>query len=103
MPDALPMGRRPFSPPREVKVPTHDSPDFSALMAEAHRVTVALDGFSRHEGSKAVVEALRDGRRVYEQLHEYLETVRMTPTETSSPGIALDMLRARLLFLGEAG
>jgi hypothetical protein len=44
---------------------------------------------------------VNDGRRVYSELLDYRENVRMSGAEASLLQMALDLLRARLRFFGE--
>jgi hypothetical protein len=71
------------------------------LIADAHRAMLALDDFTRRDGSKAMNVAVRDGMRVYSLLIDYRQSERMSVAESSLLQSAIDMLRARLRFFGE--
>lgn len=81
---------------------TGEEPSFVELMADAQRTMLTLDGLSGRDGSRANGAAVSAGMRVYAQLQDFQRTVRMTPVETSLLQAALDLLRARLRFFGEA-
>jgi hypothetical protein len=78
-----------------------DPPHFDDLINDAHRATVALDGVTAKDSSKARVAAVSECRRVYEQMLDYRGSVRMTVAESVALQNALDQLRARLKFFGE--
>lgn len=71
------------------------------LMADAHRVMLALDEFTRRDGSKAMNVAVGDGMRVYSLLIDYRQSERMSVAESSLLQTAIDLVRARLRFFGE--
>jgi|HubBroStandDraft_4_1064222.scaffolds.fasta_scaffold359782_2 hypothetical protein len=71
------------------------------LIADAHRVILALDDFAGRDGSLEIAIAVRNGLRVYAQLIDYRHTERMSADESSLLQSAIDLLRARLRFLGE--
>lgn len=79
-----------------------DLPDFGDLMAEAHRVMVALDGVTGRDGSRAGGEPVGEGRHVYKQLLAYRLNARMTRPEAHTLDSAVDLLKARLKFFGES-
>jgi hypothetical protein len=81
---------------------TSDQSNFADLMADAHRCVIALDALMARDGAKAAAQAVRDGESVYARLLEYQKTVRMTVVESALLQTALDLLRARLRFFGEA-
>ncbi len=74
---------------------------FPVLMTEANRAMVALDDITMRDGSKATAATVRDGLRVYSELLNYRETVRMNMADISLLQTALDMLRSRLRFFGQ--
>jgi len=79
-----------------------DRPKFDDLMADAHRALLTLDNIAMRGGSKARAIAIRDGLRVYSRLIEFRLTERMDAAESSHLQSAVDFLRARLRFFGEA-
>jgi hypothetical protein len=81
---------------------TGEQPTFAELMADAQRTMLALDELSGRDGSRATAAAVGAGMRVYSQLRDFRQAVRRTPMETSLLQAALDLLRARLRFFGEA-
>jgi isocitrate/isopropylmalate dehydrogenase len=75
---------------------------FADLIAEADRAVMMLDEFTMHDSAKAIARAVRDGKSVYAGLLEHRNTIRMTDAESAQFQEALDLLRARLRFFGEA-
>jgi hypothetical protein len=81
---------------------TGNSPHFAELMLDAQRATVALDGVMHVDGSRFKAATMKDGRRVYSKLLDYQRTVCMTQSENAALQTAVDQIRARLRFLGQA-
>jgi hypothetical protein len=81
---------------------TGDIYDFNDLMAEAHRVMVALDGMTRRDGPRATSGAVGQGKHVFKQLLAYRLSARMTRPEAHILDSAVDLLKARLKFFGES-
>jgi hypothetical protein len=79
-----------------------NSPHFTDLMQDAQRATVALDGVMQVDGSRFKAATMKDGRRVYSKLLDYQRTVWMTQSENATLQTAVDQIRARLRFLGQA-
>jgi hypothetical protein len=79
-----------------------DRPRFDGLMVDAHRAMLALDNVTFGGASRATAAAVRDGLRVYSQLVDYRQTERMSAAESSQLQNALDLIRSRLRFFGEA-
>lgn len=96
------MDWRVFCFPIGANLTTSELSPFVAAMADAHRVMLVLDSHTRFDGSENTARPVDDGVRVYEQLCDYRQTVKMTLMETALLQTALDLLRARLQFFGEA-
>jgi hypothetical protein len=79
-----------------------DRSRFDDLMVDAHRAMLALDNVTMGGASRAIADAVRDGLRVYSRLIDYRRTERMSAVESSDLRNALDLLRARVRFFGEA-
>jgi hypothetical protein len=79
-----------------------DRHGFDVLMVDAHRAMLTLDNVMVGGASRAIVAAVRDGLRVYSQLVDYRQTERMSAAESSQLQNALDLIRSRLRFFGEA-
>jgi hypothetical protein len=77
-------------------------PEFANLMAQAHRVSVALDGFAKRDGSEATSAAVSKGKRVYSEIMDYQRTAGLTMIEARVLQSTVDLLRARLRFFREA-
>jgi hypothetical protein len=73
----------------------------ASLMADAQHAMLTLDEFTRRDGSGAMSAAVRDGMRVYSLLLDYRQTERMSADDSSRVQTAIDLIRARLRFLGE--
>jgi hypothetical protein len=76
--------------------------NFVELMMAAHGAAMALDDVTRQDSSQAKAPALDNGKRAYSQLLDYQQTASMTAIENVAVQTAMDMLRARLRFFGEA-
>lgn len=70
-----------------VRMPTRDPPSLGALMAEAQRVMVALDGRTQRDGTKATAKVVSEGSCVCARLREYQNTVKMTASEIGLPDL----------------
>ena len=79
-----------------------NQPEFANLMADAHRAMLALDDVTKRDGAKATAAAVNNSQRIYLQLLDYQRTASMTKAEANTLQTALDILRARLRFFGEA-
>jgi hypothetical protein len=79
-----------------------DQPHFGGLMARARLVLFALDGRTERDGSRDTAAAVDNGRRLYAELRDFQRSVLMTEKESDALDNALDMIRARLRFFGEA-
>ena len=75
---------------------------FADLMADAYRAVMVLDDVTSRDSAKAISRTLRDGRSVYAGLLAHQNTVRMTGAESALFQTAVDLIKARLKFLGEA-
>ena len=79
-----------------------DRPAFSDLMVWARQVVVVLDDVMPRDGSRARAAAISVGSRFYSRLLDYQRTVRMTKAESDMLQNTIDLLRARLQFLGRS-
>jgi hypothetical protein len=77
-------------------------PDFVELMMDAHRAAMALDDVMKGDRPKAMAAAVNNGKHIFSRLLVYQQTAWMTAAENATVQTALDLLRARLRFLGEA-
>lgn len=77
-----------------------DTLKFGDLMADAHRVILALDAVTPRDGSRSAV--IIDARRLYALLLEYLGTTLLSPSEANAVQNALDVIHARMKFFGES-
>jgi hypothetical protein len=80
---------------------TKDQPTFDDLLAEAHRALLALDNVTKRDSAKATAAAVSDGQNIFSKLLDYQRFACLSRAEASALLKSLDMLRARLLFLGE--
>ena len=83
-------------------VPQRGKANFADLMTDAHGAMLALDNVRVGGGSRAAAAFVRGGLRVYSQLHYYRQTERMRVAETSVLQTAMNLIRSRLQFFGEA-
>jgi hypothetical protein len=74
---------------------------FADLMAEVLRVTVAVDGLTQRDGSKATAAVVSEAKGLYAKPLECQKTEWLTATEANALQNSLDSLRARLTFFGE--
>lgn len=74
----------------------------ASLMIDAHGAMLALDNVTMGSGSRATAAFVRGGLRVYSRILDYQTTRPMAAPETSLLQTTVNLLRARLRFLGEA-